>query len=53
MTLRYWLHHEEEVVHATVLQHLQTAGVVLITLAILIGLYLGAVAALGLHELNP
>jgi hypothetical protein len=47
------MHHEEELVQKAVLQHLQTAGIVLATLAILIGLYLGAVAALGLHNLDP
>ena len=53
MTLRYWLHHEEEEVQKAVMQHLQTAGIILVTLAILVGIYLGAVAAIGFHRLEP
>ena len=53
MTLRYWIHHEEETLQRAVSSHLQTAGLVLITLAILIGLYLGAVAGIGMHDLDP
>lgn len=53
MTLHQFLRHEEEVMHSALVQHLQTAGIVFITLVILIGLLLGAFVAAELHQFNP
>ncbi len=53
MTLHQFFQHEEQVAKKAVMDHLQTAGVVLITLLILIGLLLGAFVAAELHQFNP
>lgn len=53
MTLQQYLHHEEKLVHDTLFQHLEAAGIILIAIVLIIGLSMGAFVAAELHHLNP